>query len=375
MSGMSDLSISAWFWNPQIWLPPNVTWESFEENSNSEAPLSDGLDDEEGRYAKFSDLMYPIPMAIMMMFLRWGVEKFIFRPIGLQVGMKDSRKSYPRSNPILEAEFRKSKNPTQAATENLSKATSMTELEVQRWFRQRKSAELPSTLQKFCETGWRFVFYTGVFLYGAVVLWSKHWFWNINNCFIEYPHHKVTNDVWFYYMVEMAFYWSLSFSQFFDVKRKDFWEMFIHHQATIALIGFSWTTHFVRIGTLVLIVHDCGDPLLELAKLLRYAKYCRASEAVLVVFTPIWVISRCVIYPGWILKSTIFDAIKLSAAFPAYYFFNFLLCLLQCLHVMWTYLLFKAIQRSFTAKSSIDDIRSDSESESSTDQEQKKKMN
>ena len=39
MSGMSDLSISAWFWNPQIWLPPNVTWESFEENSNSDATL------------------------------------------------------------------------------------------------------------------------------------------------------------------------------------------------------------------------------------------------------------------------------------------------------------------------------------------------
>lgn len=151
---------------------------------------------------------------------------------------------------------------------------------------------MPSTLEKFCETGWRFVFYSFVFLYGLIVLWSKHWFWDINGCFVEYPRHKVSTDVWFYYMVEMAFYWSLSFSQFFDVKRKDFWEMFIHHQATIALIGFSWTTHFVRIGTLVLIVHDCGDPLLELAKLLRYAKYCRASEAVLVVFTPIWVISR-----------------------------------------------------------------------------------
>ena len=81
--------------------------------------------------------MYPIPMAVLMMFLRWGVEKFIFRPIGLQVGMKDSRKAYPRSNPTLEAEFRKSKNPTQAATENLSKATSMSELEVIKYLRLR----------------------------------------------------------------------------------------------------------------------------------------------------------------------------------------------------------------------------------------------
>ena len=112
------------------------------------------------------------------------------------------------------------------------------------------------------------------------------------NARYDYPFHPMPGDVWCYYMLELSFYWSLSICQFFDVKRKDFWEMFIHHQATIALIGFSWTTHFVRIGTLVLIVHDCGDPLLELAKLLRYAKYCRASEAVLVVFTPIWVISR-----------------------------------------------------------------------------------
>ncbi len=28
------------------------------------------------------------------------------------------------------------------------------------------------------------------------------------------------DDVWIYYMVELSFYWSLSISQFFDVKRK-----------------------------------------------------------------------------------------------------------------------------------------------------------
>lgn len=74
--------------------------------------------------------MYPIPMAVVMMCLRWVVEKFMFRPIGLGVGMKDSRKPYPRSNPVLEAEFRKSKNLTQAVTEKLSQASSLSQLEV-----------------------------------------------------------------------------------------------------------------------------------------------------------------------------------------------------------------------------------------------------
>ena len=27
---------SAWFWNPNIWLPPNVTWESFQEEASAE---------------------------------------------------------------------------------------------------------------------------------------------------------------------------------------------------------------------------------------------------------------------------------------------------------------------------------------------------
>ena len=62
---------------------------------------------------------------------------------------------------------------------------------MQRWFRQRKQAEQPSTLQKFCETGWRFVFYTCIFVYGLLVLWSKHWFWDINGCWVDYPKHKV----------------------------------------------------------------------------------------------------------------------------------------------------------------------------------------
>ena len=82
------------------------------------------------------------------------------------------------------------------------------------------------------------------------------------------------------------------FSQFFDVKRKDFWEMFVHHNTTILLIMFSWTAHFTRIGTLVMLVHDCADPLLELAKLLRYANFRKVCDAVFVLFSLVWVVTR-----------------------------------------------------------------------------------
>lgn len=73
----------------------------------------------------------------------------------------------------------------------------------------------------------------------------------------------VTRDTWWYYMMSLSFYWALAVSQFFDVKRKDFWQMFVHHICTICLLSFSWICNFHRIGTLVLLTHDCGDIFLE----------------------------------------------------------------------------------------------------------------
>eukprot|EP00090_Calanus_glacialis_P046438 TRINITY_DN9121_c0_g1_i10.p2 TRINITY_DN9121_c0_g1~~TRINITY_DN9121_c0_g1_i10.p2 ORF type:complete len:187 (-),score=52.85 TRINITY_DN9121_c0_g1_i10:220-780(-) len=168
------------------------------------------------------------------------------------------------------------------------------------------------------------------------------------------------NDVWWYYMLELSFYWSLTISQFFDVKRKDFWEMFIHHNTTIALMMFSWSAHFTRMGTLVMIIHDCADHLLELAKLFRYASYRKTCDAVFVIFSIVWVITRCGFYPTWILYSTLYDAAGFIEFFPAYYIFNSLLVTLQLLHILWTYFLFKAIHKALTS-GGVDDQRSDSE--------------
>ena len=35
--------------------------------------------------------------------------------------------------------------------------------------------------------------------------------------------------------------------------------MMVHHVATIVLLYFSWILNFVRVGSLVLVVHDAAD--------------------------------------------------------------------------------------------------------------------
>lgn len=45
--------------------------------------------------------------------------------------------------------------------------------------------------------------------------------------------------------------------------RQDFKEQIIHHVATIALISFSWLVNYIRAGTLIMLVHDAADYLME----------------------------------------------------------------------------------------------------------------
>ena len=37
-------------------------------------------------------------------------------------------------------------------------------------------------MDKFCETGWRCLYYTVLTLYGVWCLWDKSWTWNILEC-------------------------------------------------------------------------------------------------------------------------------------------------------------------------------------------------
>ncbi|CAH2211352.1 jg8525, partial [Pararge aegeria aegeria] len=64
----------------------------------------------------------------------------------------------------------------------------MSERQVERWWRLRRSQDKPSKLTKFCENAWRCSFYFYNFSYGTFILWDKDWLWDIDQCYIGYPH-------------------------------------------------------------------------------------------------------------------------------------------------------------------------------------------
>ncbi|TRY74822.1 hypothetical protein TCAL_04534 [Tigriopus californicus] len=341
-------------WDDEFWLPPNVTWSDLEGTRN-------GIN-----FRKISDLWYPLFGAGVILVLRFVIEQKLARPIGIGMGMKANTRRPPRPNPILEKVYEKTSKPEGRQVDALAKQTDLSTREVELWFRKRWLASKPSTLDKFCESFWRSVYYTALYAYSWIILWDKSWFWDITNCWHLYPLHPMTTDVWWYYMVELAFYWSLLCSQFFDAKRSDFYAMFTHHVATILLLSLSLICNLFRVGTLVLWVHDCADVFLETAKAFKYAKYPKTSDVFFYFFAISWIATRLGYFPTWILYSITVEAPQFIQYYGAYNVFSGLLSILLILNLFWAYHIFKMAYLGFMAPDGRvgKDSRSDSEDES-----------
>uniref|UniRef100_A0A8C5LP24 Ceramide synthase 5 n=1 Tax=Leptobrachium leishanense TaxID=445787 RepID=A0A8C5LP24_9ANUR len=349
-------ALAAWFWNERFWLPQNVTWADLADTEAGE------------QYPRATHILSAFPIALGIFAVRLLFERLIAKPCALRVGIQDLGPRRAQPNAILEKVFMSiTKCPDGKRLEGLSKQLDWDARKIQRWFRHRRNQDKPSTLTKFCESMWRFTFYLYIFSYGVRFLWSTPWFWDTRQCWYNYPYQPLTSGIYYYYLTELAFYWSLMFSQFTDIKRKDFLLMFIHHFATVGLISFSYVNNMVRVGTLVMCLHDASDIFLEAAKLTNYAKYQRICDLLFVSFGVVFVSTRLVVYPIWILNTTFFESWDLIGPYPSWWLFNGLLLILQVLHVIWSYLIIRVAYKFVMWGKVLKDDRSDIESSSEDD--------
>lgn len=299
-----------WFWSESIWCPPNKKWSDFKPDS-----------------AQFNDLYYSLLTAGALIAIRYVAEVAIFRPLG----------SYLCS----------SNNHSEKAGGDTSST--------------KRTRTKTSTILKFSEGMWRFTFYLLASIYGwCYVLWDKPYFRDTMQSLVNYPDHPVKTEEWWYYNIELGFYISLVITQFFDTKRKDFWQMFVHHVVTILLLVLSWACNFHRIGALVLAIHDIADVPMELAKIAKYCKKQRLADLSFAIFTITWIYTRCYMLPTRVIYYTTYEALSIIEFFPAYYIFNGLLCLLQILHLAWTWLIMRIVFDALK-NDGMRDLRSDSE--------------
>ncbi|KAF3843054.1 hypothetical protein F7725_001903 [Dissostichus mawsoni] len=370
--------ILAWFWNERFWLPHNVTW-------------ADLKNTDEATFPQAEDLYLACPLAFCIFMIRLVFERFIARPcaMGLKIQTNGPQKAtqrytgegfhcynqggacvlfiilYVLSNDMCATMKTKiCRHPDEKRLEGLSKQLDWDVRTIQRWFRQRRNQEKPSTLARFCESMWRFTFYLYIFTYGVRFLKKTTWLWNTKECWYNYPYQPLTVDIHYYYILELSFYLSLFFSQFTDIRRKDFLIMFLHHVATISLITFSYVNNMARVGALVMCLHDAADVLIEAAKMANYAKCQILCNLLFAMFAIIFISSRLAVYPVWILNTTLFESWEIVGPYPSWWVFNLLLISLQLLHSFWSYLIVKTACRAISKGKVSKDDRSDIESSS-----------
>ncbi|KAF1657142.1 Ceramide synthase 2, partial [Aptenodytes patagonicus] len=277
--------------------------------------------------------------------------RYVATPLAGLLNVKEKIRLKATPNAVLEKFYAATtKHPKQADVEMLSKKSGCTVRQVERWFRRRRNQDRPSLLKKFREASWRFTFYLIAFIAGMAVIVDKPWFYDLREVWKGYPIQGMLPSPYWYYTSALSFSWSLLFSTATDGERKDFKEQIIHHVATIILISFSWFANYIRAGTLIMALHDSSDYLLESAKMFNYAGWRNTCNNIFIVFAAVFIVTRLVILPFWIMHCTLVYPLDLYPAFFGYYFFNFMMVVLQLLHIFWAYLIIRMAQKFITGK-------------------------
>lgn len=357
---MSLKAISDAIWDEKLWFPGvfagrKYGWKDLQNVPGSSVYLP-----------RIWDLHWSILLGAFLVLLRSVLERLLITPLGFWLGIPRRKKRYVTPNHILEAAYTKTKKKPDFQL--LSKQTDWSVREIEVWFRKRKKQDATPPIRKFCDSGWHFCFYTTIFIYGLCVLWDKPWFRSSDECWTDWPKQHVSDDIYWYYVIELAFYWSLVFTLVSDHKRADFTQMLVHHTATIILIYFSWLTNFVRTGSLVLVLHDASDPWLEIAKLGIYLKWKTATDVFFTIFVLVWTVARHFLLPYIVLYLTTFGYLEyIDNLMFAYYFFNFFLYLLMVLTCVWSYHIYKMVFQKLR-QGEVKDSRSDSEADESSEE-------
>ncbi|KAG5286349.1 hypothetical protein AALO_G00013850 [Alosa alosa] len=343
--------LDQWLWKQEYWLPPGISWEDMRKMERTHCPLP-------------RDLLLSLPIAFAFIGLRYIFERCVAVPFSRYLGVRDRIRVPVLPSPKLEAFYiqHRPQEPSQSEMITLAKQSGFTKKQVEVWFRHRRHLDRPSSTTKFCEACWRFVFYMVLFSFGLLSLVNAPWFWDQRECWKAYPLQPVEQAHFWYYLIELGFYWSLLLCVSVDVKRKDFKEQIVHHIATIFLLGFSYCSNYIRVGTLVMLVHDSSDFLLESAKMFNYAGWKKTCDSLFVIFAVVFLVTRLVVFPSKIIHTTLILSMEVFQPFMGYYFFNVLLLVLQALHIFWAWLILRMVYKFLFLGKLDKDERSDDDS-------------
>uniref|UniRef100_A0A2P2I6I1 Ceramide synthase 5-like n=1 Tax=Hirondellea gigas TaxID=1518452 RepID=A0A2P2I6I1_9CRUS len=335
-------------WSEWFWLPSNITWNDFEPR-NGTVP------------ANYKDLfIWPFVFMAGILFLRnCIIVPLVFQPFGKWLGIRSKVYTEPSPNADLEQLYKVNRaRPPVELVRSYAHTIGWTERKVQRWLRHKALSQQTTTLDKFCENGFQGVYYGSFMIFGLATVATEPFCWDISLAFIGYPQIDMSPQLWCYLMTCMGFYLCQSVTLFTETRKHDFWVMLTHHVCTLSIIVISWTLNYVRICSVSVAVHECADLVLVIGKCLLYAGKSNISNYLGVPFFIIWVITRLIIYPFYLIKASLILSPRLQGGvWPGYFLMNGLNITMLVLHIIWTKWLIDTLKTRLTS-TVMTDVRS-----------------
>lgn len=236
---------------------------------------------------------------------------------------------------------------------------------------QRTQLVPPAKFGRTCEQGWLFSYSLTSWSIGMWLLYNSPYWFNTREFWVGYPHRILSWQGKAYYLIQFAFWLQQIFVVQIEEKRKDYFEMLLHHIVTCILIWVSYATNFTRIGHAVLCMMDFSDILLPFAKITNYIKPKPWGNICFALFVVSWIYSRHYIYYH-IVKSVYFESEEYMVGgnyeqgdyltVNSIRCFLFLFAVLQALVIFWFWFIVRIIYRMLVGDK-VQDNRSDSEDE------------
>ncbi len=239
-------------------------------------------------------------------------------------------------------------------------------------------------VQKFAQSCMEMVFYGAFTVFGAYVVPGQTWFWPSSAWWSEHSSGKsllITDALKAYYLLYASRYAQGIISCLIEHKRKDFWEMQVHHIVTVTLIGISYAFGLNRVGAVVMALLDPADVPLHVAKQFKYIGDARGgnvqkimqtgADIFFVIFMLLFAVMRLGLYP-YVVWSAHREG-------PTFFTYGWganscvvLLYILLALQVYWFVLILKVAIKVITSGAA-EDVRSDDEEDDEEEEPKKEK--
>lgn len=169
----------------------------------------------------------------------------------------------------------------------------------------------------------------------------------LENIETKFPYNGFPAEFKYYYLGTMGFHFYSSVLHIVHKARNDFWEMVLHHGATLFLYGVSYYLYRWECGAIIMFLHDWADVPTSIIKCFSETIWVKINLIGITLMAILWLWTRLYMFP-YVIYYVLRDD-PYEGHYPVVgKFCGVMLTSLLILHVYWFWVLLKCINKYAT---------------------------